>query len=82
MGRGVAEQVLALAEACAADCIAVGTHGARGLERLLLGSVADKVVRGARVPVLVAPLARQAAEPVGVPAKAACVLGNGALAMA
>lgn len=56
VGRGVAVQVLALAEACAADCIVVGTHGSRGLERLFLGSVADKVVRGAKVPVLVAPV--------------------------
>lgn len=55
VGRGVAAQVLALAEAAGADCILVGTHGARGLERLMLGSVADKIVRGARVPVLVAP---------------------------
>ena len=58
VGRGVAVQVLALAEACAADCIVVGTHGARGLERLFLGSVADKIVRGAKVPVLVAPVGR------------------------
>ena len=56
VGRGVAAQVLALAEASAADCLVVGTHGARGLERLLLGSVADKIVRGARLPVLVAPM--------------------------
>ena len=56
VGRGVAIQVLALAEACAADCIVVGTHGARGLERLFLGSVADKIVRGAKIPVLVAPV--------------------------
>jgi len=32
------------------DAIVVGTHGSRGLERLLLGSVADKIVRGSRVP--------------------------------
>jgi nucleotide-binding universal stress UspA family protein len=36
-----------------ADLISMETHGRRGLERLLLGSVADKVVRGADVPVLV-----------------------------
>ena len=64
VGRGVASQVLALAEASAADCIVAGTHGARGLERLLLGSVADKIVRGAKVPVLVAPVGHLAAEPV------------------
>jgi nucleotide-binding universal stress UspA family protein len=55
-GRGVAGEILALAKASAADCIVVGTHGSRGMERLLLGSVADKVVRGADIPVLVAPV--------------------------
>lgn len=55
VGRGVAERVLELAAAIRPDGIVVGTHGARGLERLLLGSVADKIVRGANVPVLVTP---------------------------
>jgi nucleotide-binding universal stress UspA family protein len=55
IGRGVASQVLELADAIQADVIVVGTRGSRGVERLLLGSVADKIVRGARVPVLVAP---------------------------
>jgi len=36
------------------DLIALESHGRRGLSRLFLGSVADKVVRGAGVPVLVA----------------------------
>jgi nucleotide-binding universal stress UspA family protein len=35
-----------------ADLIAMETHGRRGLSRLFLGSVADKVVRGGVVPVL------------------------------
>jgi nucleotide-binding universal stress UspA family protein len=35
-----------------ADLIALATHGRRGLSRLFLGSVADKVVRGGRLPVL------------------------------
>ncbi len=35
------------------DLLALETHGRRGLPRLFLGSVADKVVRGATVPVLV-----------------------------
>jgi nucleotide-binding universal stress UspA family protein len=55
VGRGVASRVLALAEAVRADAIVVGTHGVRGMERLVLGSVADKIIRGSRVPVLVAP---------------------------
>jgi len=33
--------------------VALGTHGRRGLSRLILGRVADKVIRGADVPVLV-----------------------------
>lgn len=37
-----------------ANLLIVGTHGRRGLERLLLGSVAEALVRGARCPVLVA----------------------------
>lgn len=35
------------------DLLALETHGRRGLPRLFLGSVADKVVRGASIPVLV-----------------------------
>lgn len=35
-----------------ADLVAMGTHGRRGLKHLLLGSVAEHVVRTAEVPVL------------------------------
>ena len=35
------------------DLIAIETHGRGGLSRLLLGSVADKVIRGSHLPVLV-----------------------------
>jgi nucleotide-binding universal stress UspA family protein len=35
-----------------ADLIAMETHGRHGLSRLLLGSVADQIVRGGIVPVL------------------------------
>jgi nucleotide-binding universal stress UspA family protein len=44
--------VLREAEALGADLIALATHGRRGLSRLLLGSVADKVLRGSPVAVL------------------------------
>jgi nucleotide-binding universal stress UspA family protein len=37
----------------AINAVALETHGRRGLSRLMLGSVADKVIRGATVPVLV-----------------------------
>ncbi|HEY3253324.1 MAG TPA: universal stress protein, partial [Polyangiaceae bacterium] len=48
------EEVLSAAAQIKADLIVMGTHGRRGLERALLGSVAEKVVRMARVPVLTA----------------------------
>jgi nucleotide-binding universal stress UspA family protein len=35
------------------DLIAIETHGRGGLSRLLLGSVADKVIRGSKLPILV-----------------------------
>ena len=35
-----------------ADLIVLGTHGRRGLRRLVLGSDAEQVVRTASVPVL------------------------------
>jgi nucleotide-binding universal stress UspA family protein len=36
-----------------ADIIAIETHGRSGLSRFFLGSIADKVIRGATIPVLV-----------------------------
>lgn len=42
-----------LHRAGAADLVVMGTHGRRGLERLLLGSVAESVVRSCPVSVLV-----------------------------
>jgi nucleotide-binding universal stress UspA family protein len=42
-----AERIVALADAIEADLIVVGTHGKSGVKRLLLGSVAEEVVRRA-----------------------------------
>ena len=53
---GVSAQILELAHKLDSAAIAVGTHGRHGAERLLLGSVADKVIRGATEPVLVVPI--------------------------
>ena len=46
--------IVARAEERRADLIVVGSHGATGLARVLLGSVADKVIRYAHCPVLIA----------------------------
>ncbi|HET7877050.1 MAG TPA: universal stress protein, partial [Methylomirabilota bacterium] len=51
-GRRVAAVVVDEARWWEADLIVVGTHGRRGLDRLLLGSVAEGVVRAAPVTVL------------------------------
>lgn len=48
-----ASGILDYARSHAVDTIALATHGRHGLSRLFLGSVADKVLRGASVPVLV-----------------------------
>jgi nucleotide-binding universal stress UspA family protein len=48
-----AAAILHEAETCGADLIAIETHGRGGLSRLFLGSVADKVLRGSALPVLV-----------------------------
>ena len=44
--------ILSLAEAQAVSLIVMGTHGLRGVDRLVLGSVTDRVLRRARCPVL------------------------------
>jgi nucleotide-binding universal stress UspA family protein len=46
------QEILAAAEEGDADLIVMGTHGHRGVARVLLGSVAEKVVRLSPIPVL------------------------------
>lgn len=46
-------EIIYFAENNNIDLIVMGTLGATGLERFLMGSVAEKVVRSSRVPVLV-----------------------------
>lgn len=48
----VSETVIAQAKAWNADLIVIGTHGRRGVGRVLLGSDAEQIVRTAPVPVL------------------------------
>jgi nucleotide-binding universal stress UspA family protein len=51
-GRRVADQVVTHAKAWPADLIVMGTHGRRGIRRLLMGSDAELVLRTSPVPVL------------------------------
>ena len=48
-----AEEIARVARSADADLIVVGTHGRRGVKRLVLGSVAERLVREASCPVLV-----------------------------
>lgn len=48
-----AEQILRFASSLHCDYIVMGSHGRTGLNRLLLGSVAEQVVRGAACQVLI-----------------------------
>ena len=47
-----AEEILAYAEEIAADAIVAGTHGRSGVERRLIGSVAERLVRHSTCPVM------------------------------
>jgi nucleotide-binding universal stress UspA family protein len=62
-GRAV-DGILSEAGEWPADLIVLGTHGASGFERLALGSVTEKVLRKACIPVLAVPR-----EPEGAPAE-------------
>ncbi|MCG3174016.1 MAG: TRAP-T-associated universal stress protein TeaD [Myxococcota bacterium] len=45
-------EIIHTAESIGADLIVMGTHGYTGFKHLLIGSVAEKVVRGSPIPVL------------------------------
>lgn len=47
------EQILKYAKKNKIDLIVMGSHGRRGIERLLLGSTTESVIRKSRMPVLV-----------------------------
>lgn len=51
-GAHPAEGILDFSEKGGVDLIAMATHGRGGVARLVLGSVADKVIRGGTIPLL------------------------------
>lgn len=75
-GDDIAHRILLAAQEFNADVVVLGTHGRRGVRRLVLGSVAEHFLRIATCPVLLisahcaapaARLAQAAAEPVKDP---------------
>jgi nucleotide-binding universal stress UspA family protein len=53
VGGEPVEKIVELAAAAGADLIVISTHGAKGLEKILLGSVAERVLKRAHCPVLI-----------------------------
>ena len=52
VGQRVSDIILDQAAAWPADLIVIGTHGRRGVDRVLMGSDAEQVARRSPVPVL------------------------------
>ena len=52
-GHAVHDGIVRALESTGADLIVMGSHGRRGLEKLVLGSVTQRVLGLVRVPVLV-----------------------------
>lgn len=63
----VRAEILQQAEVLASDLIVVGSHGRSGFQHLLLGSTTERLLRKARVPVLVVPRHAEAAVPPAMP---------------
>jgi universal stress protein A len=59
------DEIVAAADAEGADLIVMGTHGRSGLSHLLMGSVAERVVRQASCPVLTVPYRAKRGTPPG-----------------
>ena len=49
------DDIIKTSENYEADLIIIGTHGRTGLQHLLIGSVAENVIRKSKIPVMVVP---------------------------
>jgi nucleotide-binding universal stress UspA family protein len=52
-GHSPAEHIVEAARSCGADLIVMGSHGRSGVARVLLGSVAGKVLMLSHIPVMI-----------------------------
>jgi len=64
-GTDIHAEILEAADQMKPDLIVMGTHGRSGVQHLMLGSVAEKVLHKARYPVLTVPHAAPDAVPLG-----------------
>jgi nucleotide-binding universal stress UspA family protein len=55
-GTDPTTQIVEVAKSEAANMIMIATHGRGGLDRLMLGSVADSVIKEAQCPIFVVPV--------------------------
>jgi nucleotide-binding universal stress UspA family protein len=53
------EEILNTIQSWDADLLVIGTHGRTGLKHLLMGSVAEHIIRHSSIPVMVVPIPRQ-----------------------
>jgi nucleotide-binding universal stress UspA family protein len=60
-------QILQILERMGCDLIVMGTHGRTGLTRLIMGSVAEEVVRKAHCPVMVVKVPARSTQDPGKP---------------
>ena len=60
---GPSREIVRFAEEQNCDLVVMGTHGRGGIDRLLLGSVAERVVRSSPVPVLTVRVGEEPEEP-------------------
>jgi nucleotide-binding universal stress UspA family protein len=56
IGSAAAQTIVGTAESEMADLIMLATHGRSGMERLMLGSVAERVVRNMPCPIFLVPI--------------------------
>jgi len=54
-GSDIRNEILSLARSLMSELLVIGSHGRSGFERLLLGSVTEKIVRQSSCPVMVVP---------------------------
>jgi nucleotide-binding universal stress UspA family protein len=54
-GGSPSDQIIKISEEWGADLIVMGSHGKTSLERVITGSLAEYVIRHAKIPVLITP---------------------------